>query len=265
MNPLLYLIGAFVTIQVYFFVFFLVAQKLKNNSIVDIGWGLGFVVVAIYSLLYTIIVGDSLSILMIALSSLVALWGLRLFLYIGIRNFKKPEDFRYVNMRASWGTKHPVLKAYINVFFTQAMFMSVIALPIYAAFLHRGQDISLGLLLAGVALHLIGFFFEAVGDAQLKKFVKNKATSKTKIMQTGLWKYTRHPNYFGEAVMWWALFVLTLSTSIWFLVLISPVVITYLLRFVSGVPLLEKKYKDNEEFQAYAKKTPIFFPWFPKK
>ena len=265
MNPLTYLLGVFLVVQLYFFIFFLVAQKLKNNSIVDIGWGLGFVVITWFSVLFTLFSGVDLSLLMIIITILVTIWGLRLFLYIGIRNFKKPEDFRYVNMRKKWGNTAPRLQAYLKVFLTQAMFMLVVALPIYAAFLNT-NPISWSIwIILGVLLHLIGFFFEAVGDAQLKAFLKIRAASKTKIMQTGLWKYTRHPNYFGEALMWWALLILVIPSSIWLIAIPSPIIMNYLLRYVSGVPLLEKKYAGNEEFQAYAKKTSIFIPWFPKK
>jgi len=113
---------------------------------------------------------------------------------------------------------------------------------------------------------LIGFYFEAVGDQQLKNFKKNPE-NKGKIMSSGLWKYTRHPNYFGEALMWWSVWVVSMSTlSITSLYgIVGPLFITYLLLYVSGVPLLEKKYKNNEAFQAYAKKTSIFFPLPPKK
>ncbi len=265
MNPLFYLLGAFLTVHVYILVFFLVAQKLNNNSIVDIGWGLGFVVIAWYSMIYTISTNVEVTLLMIVVTALVTLWGLRLFLYIGIRNFKKPEDFRYVEMRKKWGPKNPRWKAYINVFFTQGMIMLFIALPIYAAYLNTNPIDWSVWIIAGMVLHLIGFLFESIGDAQLKAFLKIRAQSKTKIMQTGLWKYTRHPNYFGEAVMWWALLVVVIPSSVWFIAILSPIAMTYLLRFVSGVPLLEKKYANNPEFQEYASRTPIFFPWFPKK
>jgi steroid 5-alpha reductase family enzyme len=150
----------------------------------------------------------------------------------------------------------------------QMTFLLIVALPIL---LSANTDVLINqtgyiILIIGVILWIIGFIFEAVGDAQLKTF-KSNPENKGKIMQSGLWKYTRHPNYFGEALMWWAIWIISMSTLSWINILgiIGPLFITYLLLFVSGVPLLEKKYKDNEAFQAYAKKTSIFFPLPPKK
>jgi steroid 5-alpha reductase family enzyme len=121
-------------------------------------------------------------------------------------------------------------------------------------------------LAVGILFWLIGYYFEVVGDAQLKTFKKNPL-NKGKIMSSGLWKYTRHPNYFGEALMWWSVWVVSMSSLVLLNLvgIIGPLLITLLLLFVSGVPLLEKKYKHNEAFQAYAKKTSVFFPLPPKK
>jgi steroid 5-alpha reductase family enzyme len=115
----------------------------------------------------------------------------------------------------------------------------------------------------GLVIWLIGFYFEAMGDYQLKTFVKNKA-NKGQLMTSGLYRYTRHPNYFGEATMWWGIFVIGLNAtnSLW--TIIGPITITILVRFVSGVPMLEKKYKDREDFKLYASKVNIFVPWFRK-
>ena len=226
-------------------------------------WGLGFVVIAVTSLL----VSKTYTIYQIVITSLVALWGFRLFFYIGLRNWSKPEDFRYVNMRNKWKTK-VALKAYFIVFMLQMTFLLIVSLPIQLISLIDVELDVFGYIILGIGILLwfIGFFFEALGDAQLKAFKQNK-DNKGKILQTGLWKYTRHPNYFGEALMWWAIGIIGLSTFSWLSVigLIGPAFINYLLLFVSGVPLLEKKYKDNEDFQAYAKKTSIFFPLPPKK
>ena len=116
----------------------------------------------------------------------------------------------------------------------------------------------------GVLLWVIGFVFESVGDAQLKAFKADK-NNKGKLMTEKLWQYTRHPNYFGESVMWWGIFLVSLSGARDLFTVISPVIITLLLLFVSGVPLLEKKYEGREDFAAYSRRTNKFFPWFPKK
>jgi len=249
---------------VFFVIFFIIAQVKKNNGLADMAWGLGFVVVAVTSLIYA----GTYTIPALVITGLVMIWGFRLFFFIGLRNWSKPEDFRYVNMRNKWKTNIP-LKAFIFVFMFQGLLLYVISMPIQLVNL-SGNDLSNNnsyiVLILGVFLWLFGFYFEAVGDQQLKNFKKDPK-NKGKIMQTGLWKYTRHPNYFGESVMWWAIWVVSLSgfaiSSLFGI--IGPFVITFLLLFVSGVPLLEKKYKDNVLFQEYAKKTSIFIPLPPKK
>jgi len=256
-------------IWVYFFIIFIIAQIKRNNSIVDMGWGPGFVLVAIATLVLSFLETGVFPIGGFIVAILVSIWGIRLFFHISIRNWNKPEDFRYVDMRKKWGPKWASLKAYINVFFSQGIFMFVISTSIILSNQYPNPNLGLTqyvMIGVGVFLWMIGFLFEAVGDAQLRTFIKNPA-NKGKIMKTGLWKYTRHPNYFGEALMWWAIFVVSVfsTTKVGIIGLISPVVITYLLVFVSGVPLLEKKYKNNPEFQEYAKKTSIFFPSIPKK
>ncbi|MBU1142797.1 MAG: DUF1295 domain-containing protein [Firmicutes bacterium] len=259
---MLFLVNA-LALFVFFNIFFIIAQIKKNNGIADMAWGLGFVVVAITSLLYQ---GDY-SIQALAVTALVLLWGLRLFFYIGLRNWSKPEDFRYVEMRKKWKT-NVKLKAYFIVFMLQMTFLYIISLPIQLVNLVEFELTMIGYIIVGVGvfLWLVGFYFEAVGDQQLKNFKKNPE-NKGKILSTGLWKYTRHPNYFGEALMWWSVWIVSMaSLSLTNLFgIVGPIFITYLLLYVSGVPLLEKKYKENAAFQAYAKKTSIFFPLPPKK
>jgi steroid 5-alpha reductase family enzyme len=116
----------------------------------------------------------------------------------------------------------------------------------------------------GVVFWLVGFLFEAVGDYQKSKFKANPE-NKGKVMQSGLWKYTRHPNYFGDALLWWGIFLLAYPSGLVYLSIISPILMNFLLLKVSGVAMLEKKYSDNPEFEAYANKTNAFIPWFPKE
>lgn len=268
MLTLYYFLGVVALVFVYFTTIFIFAQKFKNNSIVDIFWGLGFVLISIYSLIFTHVTNfnGGLDIYKILISGFIILWGLRLFLYIGIRNFSKPEDFRYVNMRKNWGDNKPVLQAFFKVFMLQGFFMLLVSFPIYAAHLNKLEpNLLLNVLtIIGSALFIIGFFFEAIGDAQLRQFLK-KRTGRDQIMQTGLWKYTRHPNYFGEVVMWWGHFIFVAGTTFGFIAVISPIIMTWLMLFVSGIPMLEKKYDNNPFFQEYKKRTSAFFPWLPKK
>lgn len=252
------LIQSMILVFVYMTLFFAAATVKKNNSIVDFGWGLGFVAIA----LYTLVAGGNWNIRAILVTVLVSAWGLRLFYHIIRRNLGNPEDFRYAAWRKEWG-KWVVPRAFFQVFMLQGAIMLIIAYPIIRT--NGTPNGSLGILeWIGLMIWLIGYFFEVVGDKQLKDFIATKKT-KGSILQTGLWKYTRHPNYFGEATMWWGIFVIAFSSDSGWLGLISPVTITFMLLFVSGVPMLEKHYKDNPEFQAYAKKTSKFIPWIPKK
>ena len=244
----------------YFFVLFIIGQVLKNNSIVDIGWGIGFVIVAFF-ILFVKGFYDAASVITVLL---VSIWGLRLFYYVLKRNMGKPEDFRYVNFREKWGSKFPVVKAYFQVYFLQSVFMYIISLSLLVILSTENNKNFLLFASIGTAVWIIGFIFEAIGDMQLKNFKKG-GKNKGKIMRTGLWKYTRHPNYFGEATMWWGIFIISFSTKLWYVALISPIVLTYLLLYVSGVPMLEKKYSKNPEFIEYKKVTSKFIPWFKKK
>ena len=140
----------------------------------------------------------------------------------------------------------------------QGFLMLVISAPIILTNAYA-TSVSDWYLFAGLAIWIFGFVFEAVGDAQLRKFVKTKKEGE--VMRTGLWKYTRHPNYFGEATMWWGLFVVSAN----WIAVISPLTLTFLLLFVSGVPMLEKKYAGNPQWEDYKKRTSVFIPWFPKK
>lgn len=245
-------------ILVYFLVVFAIGQKLKNNAVVDVAWGLGFVLIAWLNSL-VLGIGTFSRLIMLLL---ISVWGLRLSYHIFKRNHKKPEDFRYQQMRAKW-KGNQALNALLKVYLLQGAIMYVVALPIMFVFSTNIGGLTL-LSTFAILLWVVGFVFEAVGDWQLKQFV-SQPTNKGKIMTTGLWAYTRHPNYFGEAVMWWAIGMLALVHPIGIIALVSPMLITYLLRFVSGVPLLEKKYANNPEFLAYASKTSIFFPLPPKR
>ncbi|MGI9545184.1 MAG: DUF1295 domain-containing protein [Cyclobacteriaceae bacterium] len=238
--------------------FFVVAQRLKNNSIVDIGWGLGFVMVAIITLIAYSPPSDRAWIVTI----LTSLWGLRLAIYIFKRNRGKEEDFRYKQWREDWGDQ-VMANSFFRIFMLQGLLMFAISLPII---LVNGSDHpGLNYLdLVGSALWVIGFGFEVIGDNQMSRF-KADLSNKGKIMKYGLWRYTRHPNYFGEAVLWWGIFVISFSIGKIWLSVISPLLITYLLTRVSGVPMLEKKYKDNPEYQNYVATTNAFIPWFPRK
>jgi steroid 5-alpha reductase family enzyme len=244
-------------VALYMSLIFVLALIRKRNDIVDIAWGIGFVIIAWFN--FFIRPGYTLRQLLV--SVLITLWGVRLAVYIGQRNRKKKEDFRYAQWRKDWG-KYWVIRSFFQIFMLQGFFMLTIAYPVF--FLHQRPQAPLGWLDAlGVAVWLVGFYFEAVGDLQMTCFKENPA-NKGKIMQKGLWKYTRHPNYFGEVTMWWGIFIIMLSVPSGWMAVGSPIVITGLLLGVSGIPLLEKKYKGNAEFEAYARRTSAFIPWPPR-
>ncbi len=243
---------------IYFNIVFAIAQSKKNNGLIDIAWGFGFVVVAVTSYLISAEYTLRGSIITI----LVLLWGLRLSWHLFKRNWNKKEDYRYVAMREKWGSKNHAVMAYIRVFMSQMALCFIIALPIMITNFSSVEGLAI-LDFVGIAIWIIGYYFEVVGDAQLKEFISNPE-NKGKLMKYGLWKYTRHPNYFGEATMWWGIFLISLSVPGSLLGIISPITITTLLLFVSGVPLLEKKYKDHPEWDDYARKTSKFIPLPPK-
>jgi len=254
----LYLITLLV-VFIFFNIVFFIAQSKKNNGLIDVAWGSGFVVAAVTS--YIISHNNTNRGLIITI--LVVLWGLRLSYHLFKRNWNKPEDYRYVQMRERWGDKNHAITAYVRVFMSQLALLFIISQPILITNFKESKP--LGLLdFAGITIWIIGYFFEAVGDYQLKQFVTNPK-NKGKLMKTGLWKYTRHPNYFGEATMWWGIFIISISVPGSLYGIISPILITTLLLFVSGVPLLEKKYKNHPEWKEYEEKTSIFIPMPPKK
>ena len=252
------LIHSFLGILTFVLVVYTIAQFIKDNSIVDIAWGIGFMIataVAFY--------GSRIFFTQNILVDLfVAAWGVRLSLYIFIRHNGKGEDYRYKEMREGWGN-NVVLMSLIKVFLPQAIVMFIVVFPVLIinAFQHDGVQLTD---IMGAIIWLVGFYFEAVGDAQMSNYKKDPA-NKGKVMRQGLWKYTRHPNYFGEATMWWGIFIISIPSGYWWISLLSPIVITLLIIKVTGVDLLEKKYKDNREYQDYIQKTSSFIPLPPKK
>jgi steroid 5-alpha reductase family enzyme len=246
------------TVWIYMTAWFILALLRKDNSLADIAWGLGFVLLAGL----TLVRRNEYAARQILVSGLVLLWGVRLAVHIFSRNRKRGEDPRYAEWRAKWGRGF-VPRSYLQVFLLQGVFLLVISLPVIL--INASAQEALGALdLAGAMVWLAGFIFETAGDRELARFKKNPG-NRGKIMTAGLWKYTRHPNYFGEAVMWWGIFVIALSTKNGWLAALSPLLITVLLRCISGVPLLEKKYRGNDEFTEYARRTNAFVPWFPKR
>jgi steroid 5-alpha reductase family enzyme len=232
---------------------------LKNASIVDIVWGLGFVLVAWTVRLST----DGLDARQWLLTAMTTVWGLRLGLYLAWRNHGKGEDFRYRAMRKRWGPRFWLISLG-TVFGLQGVLMWIVSLPVQLGQADTTPD--LGVLAAlGVAVWLLGLFFEVVGDAQLARFKADPANAGT-VMDRGLWRYTRHPNYFGDACVWWGIALVAAETGTGAWGLIGAVVMTVLLRRVSGVTLLEKSLvKRRAGYTEYVERTSAFVPRPPKR
>ena len=249
---------AALSIFIYMSLIFIVALAKKNNGVVDIAWGLGFILAgaAVFAGF-----GNGGARQWLALA-LVLAWGGRLAWHIFRRNRGKEEDFRYAAWRRQWG-KYFVIRSYMQIFMLQGLLLLLVISPVL---LIVGQEQPSLKYLDGLGLlvWLTGFLFETVGDRQLAAFIRDPA-NRGRIMTGGLWSWTRHPNYFGEAALWWGMGILALAAPRGWLGLTGPLVITFLLLFVSGVPLLEKKYAGRADWEEYKKRTPIFFPWFPKK
>lgn len=239
----------------YMSFWFIIAVIQKRNDVADIGWGLGFVLLAWLAFFLS-----GFSSIALLVNSLVTVWGLRLSLHIYLRNKNKPEDSRYQEWRKTW--KNFYLRSYLQVFLLQGLFLFLISLPV--SFINYSVSNDLGILVGlGLLIWSLGFYFETTGDKQLKAFISNPA-NKGKLMDQGLWRYSRHPNYFGEVTQWWGIYIMALSISGAFFTIIGPLTISFLILFVSGVPLLEKKYAGRPDWEEYKKKTSVFFPLPPK-
>lgn len=237
----------------------LVSVAKKNASIVDIVWGLGFVLVA-WAVRLRIEGDTSRQNLLVAMTSI---WGLRLSGYLLWRNHGKGEDFRYRAMRKQWGARFTWVSLF-TVFLLQGTIMFVVSLGVQ---LGQGTSASSAtwLVVAGVIVWCIGLFFEVVGDAQLARFKADPTTAGT-TMNRGLWKYTRHPNYFGDACVWWGIALVAAETSVGRYGLIGAAVMSLFLRRVSGVTLLEKSLvKRRAGYEEYVATTSAFIPRRPKR
>jgi len=236
----------------------MIALLVKRNDVADIAWGLGFGIVTIANLVKT----QNYTFTALLVTSLILIWGLRLGWHITMRNIKKSEDYRYKAWRDSWG-KWFIVRSYLQVFILQGFFMLLIVLPVLLVMGYSRNGI-FSLTVLGATLWVIGFFTEAVGDKQLKEFTTN-LKNKGRIMDKGFWKYSRHPNYFGEVTQWWAIGIIALTSSYGWVGLVGPMTITFLIVKVSGIPLLENKYKNNPEYQAYKLRTSMLIPLPLKK
>jgi steroid 5-alpha reductase family enzyme len=256
-----YFLTLALVIFVYMSLWFLFSLYKKRNDVADVAWGLGFVLMTWTSFLISDDSSNS-GVRGLLVGILVSIWGLRLALHIHARNKGKTEDYRYLAWRKEWG-KWFYVRSYLQVYILQGTLLFLIVMPVLFINMSAGSEFGL-LDILGVAVWLVGFYFESVGDAQLARFIKDPM-NKGKLMQSGLWSYTRHPNYFGEVTQWWGIWLIALSVPNGWLAIIGPLTITILILKVSGIPLLEKKMEENPDFAEYKRKTSVFIPMPSKK
>lgn len=252
-----YLILAII-LFLYINFWFLISLIRKRNDVADEAWGLGFVLLAWSAL----IISGNLTLQNLLVNILVSIWGIRLFAHIHSRHKGKDEDGRYKVWRNSWG-KWFLIRSYVQVFILQGIFLFIISIPVM--FINKNANFDFNFIyIIGLMVWLFGFLFEAIADKQLSIFIKNPI-NKGKIMNQGLWKYSRHPNYFGEVTLWWGIWIIALNIPNGIYTIVGPLTISFLIIFVSGIPLLEKKYKGRPDFEEYKKKTSVFIPLPPQK
>lgn len=253
------LLAAAIAIAVVMGATWLLSLVRRDASIVDVAWGLGFVVVA-----WTVrFQGDTETARQCLLVALVTVWGLRLAGYLFWRNHGRPEDYRYQAMRRRWGARFPLVSL-VTVFTLQGVMMWIVSLPVQLG--QVPDEPGLGAwAVVGVLVWAVGVVFEAGGDLQLARFRADPANA-GKVMDRGLWRYTRHPNYFGDACAWWGIAIVAAESGLGAWGLVGAAVMTVLLLRVSGVALLERSLRERKpEYQAYAERTSAFVPMRPKR
>lgn len=257
--PTLLLVTA-VVVATYMLLFWLASLAARDASLVDIGWGLGFVVVAWVAYAAAHASGSQAKLLLL----LTTLWGLRLSGYLAWRNLGKAEDRRYAAMRARHGASF-WWKSLVTVFLLQGAVMWAVALPIVRALAYPAPEKPLASWqLLGVAVWGLGLLFESIGDWQLARFKANPENA-GEVCRHGLWRYTRHPNYFGDFLVWWGLWLIALDGigSLW--TVVSPLLMSLLLMKYSGVGLLEQDIGQRRpKYAEYQRTTSAFFPWPPR-
>ena len=265
----------------------LISLKIKDASIIDIFWGFGFVVVAITCLAVT-----PKTPYVWLLAALPIIWGLRLTAYLARRNLGHGEDRRYVAMRTRSGMDEMAWRrrAFFTIYLGQGLLILIVSAPVWIGMANAYsftqincitepcgyppeivENAKIGVItIIGATLWLIGFLFEAVGDAQLAAFLKRNKDydgppENKPVLDTGLWKYTRHPNYFGNACMWWGIWIVACAAPWGWVSVFAPIIMTLLLVRVSGKDLLERHMKKRPAYRDYVARTSGFFPWFPRK
>ena len=257
----------FFVLLVLYILLFLYSLKIRDNSIVDVFWGVGFMMIALISYFQS-----DMYMVQTVMTGLICLWGIRIFSHIWLRKLKeKKEDPRYAKWREEWGSGwYFLIRSFLQVYMLQMVLLFIVAIPILLVNIFSEQNppspLSQGeieqiFLVIWAIIALAWLMFEAISDVQLWAFIKTKKPGQ--IFMSGLYRYSRHPNYFGESVFWLGISLIALPFS--YLWLIGWIVITILLLFVSGIPLQEARDAGRPEWEAYTSRTSVFVPWSPKK
>lgn len=232
------------------------ALEYGRADVADVAWGPGILLAAALSFW----LGGAHAARGLLVTALTAVWAARLSAHIHARNHGKPEDYRYRKWREEWGSSYK-LRAFLQVFMLQGALMLVVALPVVVTNLSR--DRAWGVFdLLGALVWMAGFAIESVADAQLARFAAEPA-NKGRLIQTGLWSWSRHPNYFGEVLLWWGLALVALPLDHGTLGLLGAGTITFFILKISGIPMLEERMRLKPGFDDYARRTSAFFPLPP--
>lgn len=250
--------SAALAVFLFFLVFFIVSLVRRDNTVADITWPIGFILAAFVVLWQR----DAISFRQIIATTLVSVWGVRLALHIWLRNRGKGEDWWHRAWRKAWG-EHWVIGSFLQIYLLPLVYLMAIVSPVLYINTVHGPSLDL-LDWLGLGVWIVGFTWEVIGDHQLVRF-KQRRNNKGHVLCTGLWRYSRHPNYFGEILLWIGLWFMASSIPGGWVTLIGPIAVTVLLVWGRGIPRLERHFSANPEYLAYQKKTSMLFPWFPEQ
>lgn len=238
----------------------LASLRMRDVSVVDVAWTLGVVLVAWLGFAF----GDGAAARKLLVTALTTVWGLRLAGYLAVRKVRHPgEDFRYQTMRERYGPRFPMVSLPL-VFAVQAVGVWVVSLPVQAAQVATSPRSLTALDVVGTAVWTIGFLFEAAADLHLARF-RADPSNRGRVLETGLWRYTRHPNYFGEFCLWWGMFLIALSTGAWWSIA-GPLTISVILIRFFGVQAMDEHLAGHRSgHAAYVRRTSAFLPLPPRR
>lgn len=241
------------SVLIYVSIFYIIATIIHNWSIIDIAWGPGFLLIAILSLYYT----GNYNLISLIIAGLIAMWALRLAFHIGLRNIGKGEDFRYANWRKKW-QPNPKIQGYFRVFLLQGSIMLIVSIPVIITVVFSPATVDIMYFIPGILIFLLGLSLEVIADLQLANF-KKKDENSGKLVQSGLWKISRHPNYLGEIILWWGIGIFALPISYGFIGLLGPLTIHLIIRYIS-IPVLEEKWEKRDDWNEIKNTIPVLFP-----